>query len=117
MNGWMDFVGRVFRVVVGLAFGAAFLVFALSLLLAALVVVAAMSLWALLTGRKPAPVMIFHRFRQQSQRYTGAMPGGMWPGRSGPAAGRATDVVDVQAHVVSDAPAAGGSEPMRRIWP
>jgi hypothetical protein len=119
MNESMNMLGRALRGALGLVFGLALLVFAMSLLLAALLVVAGMSLWALLTGRKPAPVMMFQRFRQQSQRFTGSMnggmAGGMWPGRSGPAS-HGTDVVDVQAHVVPDAPAPG-AEPMRRVWP
>lgn len=110
-------LGRVLRAVVGLVFGLALLVFALSLLLAALLVVAGMSLWALLTGRKPAPVVMFQRFRQHSQRYTSGMAGNVWPGRPGASSARQGDVVDVQAHVVADAPVASSTEPLRRVLP
>lgn len=120
MNVFMDSLGRLLRGVFSVVFGLALLVFTVSLLLAALVVVAGVSLWALLTGRKPTPVMVFQRFRQQSQRYTG----GVWPGRGRPGAepSRSMDVVDVQAHEVPDVSAAPGavrpgSEPMRRVWP
>ncbi len=111
-------LGRLLRGVLGLLVGLAVLVLALSLLLAALLVVAGMSVWALLTGRKPAPVAVFQRFRQHTQRYTGGMAGGVWRGGPGSAAPlRPGDVVDVQAHVVTDAPVAAGTEPMRRVVP
>jgi len=111
----MEFLGRVLRAAIGLLFGLAFLVFALSLMLVAVVVVLVLSVLALLSGRKPAPVMVFQRFRQQSQRFTG----GVWTNRrapAGPAAGRAVDVVDVQAHVVPEASAAG-NESLHRTRP
>ena len=118
MNGLFDFFARFVRGILKLALGVAALVFVLSLLLATLVVVLGMSLWALITGRKPAPFVVFNRFRQTSQRYTQ----GVWPGR---AAGKPLgDVVDVQAHEVTDGPApreatprsAGpASDPMARV--
>ena len=113
MNSLMDLPGRVLRAAFSLVFGLALLVFTLSLLAAALLGVVGLSLWALLSGRKPAPVMVFQRFRQRSQRYTS----GVWPGR-GPAAPAqgAADVVDVQAREVSGTPAPG-VEPLRRVWP
>ncbi|MDP3810951.1 MAG: hypothetical protein Q8Q78_08105 [Hydrogenophaga sp.] len=106
MNGLFDFFARLVRGVLKLVLGVAALVFVLSLLLATLVVVLGVSLWALITGRKPAPVMVFNRFRQTSQRYTQ----GVWPGR-GPGAAQPGDVVDVQAHEVPDAPAPRGAAP------
>ena len=118
MDAFSDFLGRVVGGVIKLALGLAALVFMLSLLLASLVLVVGVSLWALVTGRKPAPVMAFERFRQTSQRYAqGAWvrrPGGA---QSAPAGG---DVVDVQAHVVPDDVAHrpgphGGPEPLRRM--
>lgn len=116
MNGLFDFFARLLRGILKPALGLAALVFVLSLLLATLVVVLGVSLWALITGRKPAPVMVFNRFRQTSQRYTQ----GVWPGR-GPAGRPLGDVVDVQAHEVPDAPAPrespprSGSDPMSRV--
>lgn len=102
MNELFDFFGRVLRGVFKLALGLAGLVFLLSLLLATLVVVLGVSLWSLLTGRKPAPAVLFTRFRQSSQRYSQ----GAWPGGAGGGARRPTgDVVDVEATEVPDAPA------------
>ena len=111
MNGFTDFLGRVVSGTIKLVLGLALAIFVLSLLLAVLVVVLVSSLWALLNGRKPAPVVMFQHFRQASQRYTG----GVWPGRTGGgrAAGRGAapgDVVDVQAHEVPE-PTATGAAP------
>jgi hypothetical protein len=125
MNGFSDFLGRVVSGIFKLALGLALAVFVLSLLLAVLVVVLVASLWALVTGRKPAPVVMFNHFRQTSQRYAG----GVWPGRAGaghPAARGADlgDVVDVQAHEVPEPAAPGttgaprsGNDPMARMLP
>lgn len=102
MNGLFDFFGRVLRGVLGLLVVVATLVFVFSLLLAAIVVMVGVSLWALVTGRKPAPGVVFNRFRQTSQRYTqGVWPGGATGGVRRPAG----DVVDVEATEVPDAPA------------
>ncbi|MCU0763740.1 MAG: hypothetical protein ACK40L_16280 [Hydrogenophaga sp.] len=121
MDAFFDFLGRVISGVFKLALGLAALVFMLSLLLASLLLVLGVSLWALLTGRKPAPVMAFQRFRQTSQRYAQ----GAWVRRPAGANGSAAtgprgDVVDVQAHVVpDDAPQRpmpkSGAEPMGRM--
>lgn len=98
MNDLSVFLSRVLGGVIKLVLLIAASVFVVSFLLAALVVVLGMSLWSLITGRKPAPVVMFGRMREQSQRYTQ----GMWPGQ-----GRQEplgDVVDVQAtEVVEDA--------------
>lgn len=101
MNGLFDFFGRVLRGVLRLVLALAALVFVLSLLLAALVMVVGVSLWALVTGRKPAPAVVFSRFRQTSQRYTQ----GVWPGGAGGVRQPKGDVVDVEATEVPDAPA------------
>ncbi|MDO9433817.1 hypothetical protein [Hydrogenophaga sp.] len=99
MNELFDFFGRVLRGVFKLALGLAGLLFLLSLLLATLVVVAGVTLWSLLTGRKPAPAVLFTRFRQSSQRYSQ----GGWPGGAGVPRQPMGDVVDVQATEVPDA--------------
>ncbi|HMN92124.1 MAG TPA: hypothetical protein PKC60_02735 [Hydrogenophaga sp.] len=91
-HGWF---GRLWRGLFGLLMALAGLVFLVSLMLAGLIAVALLSLWALLTGRKPAPVVVFQRFRQASTRFGQAG----WPGSGGRAAG---DVVDVQAHEVPE---------------
>ena len=100
MNGLFDFFGRVLRGVLRLALALAALVVVLSLLLASLVVVVGVSLWSLVTGRKPAPAVVFSRFRQTSQRYTQ----GVWPGGTGGVRRPMGDVVDVEATEVPDAP-------------
>ncbi|HQZ04379.1 MAG: hypothetical protein KBF63_12105 [Rhodoferax sp.] len=122
MNGLTDFIQRVASIAIKLLLVLAAAVFLISLLLAAIVVMLAVSIWALLTGRKPEPIKVFSQFRQSSARFT---PGG-WPG--GPRGGRPGQpepvVVDVQAHEVPDKPAtdgksrpgaSGGGEPMTRV--
>jgi hypothetical protein len=96
MNDLSNFLGRVINGLFKLVLLIAASVFVISFLLAALVVVVAVSLWSLITGRKPAPVVMFTRMREQSQRYTQ----GVWPGqtRQEPPG----DVVDVQATEVED---------------
>jgi hypothetical protein len=126
MNSLTGFLGRVFSGTIKLVFGLALAVFVLSLLLAMLAVVLVASLWALLTGRKPAPAVMFNHFRQTSKRYAS----GVWPARAGvghPATRGAAmgDVVDVQAHEVPEpaTPARhggashAGNEPMARTLP
>ncbi len=98
MNSITDFLARLLRGVFKLLLVAAALVFVFSFLLAALFIVLVVSLWSLITGRKPAPVVMFSRMREQSQRYTQ----GVWPGRTTRPAG---DVVDVDATEVPEAPA------------
>ena len=107
MNELSVFLSRVMGGLLKLVLLVAAAVFVVSFLLAALVVVLVMSLWYLITGRKPAPVVMFGRMREQSQRYTQ----GMWPGQ-----GRQEplgDVVDVQATEVveDDAPSASRPRP------
>jgi hypothetical protein len=122
MNSFSDFLSRLLSGLLKLTLGLAAFVFLLGLLAASLVLVLGVSLWALLTGRKPAPVMAFQRFRQTSQRYAQ----GAWVRRPGPAHGASHgDVVDVQAHVVPDEPPArpraadaaprSGADPMARM--
>ena len=95
MTGFTDFLARVLRCVLKLVLVLAATVFVVSFLLAALLVVLLVSLWSLVTGRKPAPVVMFSRMREQSQRYTQ----GVWPGRRG---GPVGDVVDVEVTEVRD---------------
>ncbi len=95
MNAILDVVSRALRAVLKLVLVLAATVFVVSFLLAALLVVLLVSLWSLVTGRKPTPVVLFSRMREQSQRYTQ----GVWPGRTGAPAG---DVVDVEVTEVRD---------------
>ena len=94
MNELSGFLSRVLGGLIKLVLVVAASVFVVSFLLAALVVVLVMSVWSLITGRKPAPLVMFGRMREQSQRYSQGMQG-MWPnqGREQPMG----DVVDVQA--------------------
>ena len=91
-------ISKILRFFLKLVLGVFAAVFAVSLLLAALIVVVLSILKSLITGRKPAPAVVFGRF----QRYS---PQGMWPG--GPAQGnaanpRAGEVVDVEVREVRD---------------
>lgn len=91
-------ISKILRFFLKLVLGIFAAVFALSLLAAALIVVVLSVLKSLITGRKPAPAVVFGRF----QRYS---PQGMWPG--GPAQGnaanpRASDVVDVEVREVRE---------------
>jgi hypothetical protein len=103
MQTLTDFLGRLIAGAIKLVLVLAATVFVVSFLLAALVVVVLVSLWSLITGRKPAPVVMFTRMREQSQRYTR----GVWPGatRDEPPG----EVVDVQATEVKDR-AAGATD-------
>lgn len=92
MNSSSDFLGRLARGLLRVLLGVAATIFLLSLLVASLVVVLAMSLWSLITGRKPAPVVMFQQFRQAQQRYAS----GVFRGAAG------GDVVDVQATEVRE---------------
>jgi hypothetical protein len=90
-------ISKILRFFLKLVMGLFAAVFAVSLLVAALIVVALSLLKSLVTGRKPAPAMVFGRF----QRYS---PQGMWPGGAGREANapRAGDVVDVEVREVRD---------------
>ena len=90
-------ISKILRFFLKLVLGLFAAVFALSLLAAALIVVVLSLLKSLVTGRKPAPAMVFGRF----QRYS---PQGMWPGAASRDAGAppASDVVDVEAREVRD---------------
>ncbi len=101
MNGLSDFIQGVVRGAVKLLLVLAAAVFVISLLLAAIVVMLGVSIWSLVTGRKPQPARIFTQFRQSSARFT---PPGGWPGQRGHGTRGQLDaqVVDVQAHEVPD---------------
>jgi hypothetical protein len=93
-----DFVARIVSMALRLVFGLAAAVFALSLLFAGLLAVVFMVLRALLTGRKPAPVMVWQRYREASRASSAR-----WTDRAMPSDTRAqkgarvvpADVVDV----------------------
>jgi hypothetical protein len=89
-------VNQIFRFLLKLVLGLFAAIFALSLLAATLVVLALSLLKGLVTGRKPAPVMLFESFRQFRSR-------SMWPGNRPPqsASARQTgDIVDVEVREI-----------------
>ena len=74
-------------------------VFALSVLLAGLLVVVVLVLRFLVTGRKPAVITTFSRFNQAAQQFRP----GFRPGATGAAhadSADSADIVDVEAHEV-----------------
>lgn len=91
-------VSQLLSFFVKLLFGVFAVVFTVSLLAAALIVVALSLLASLITGRRPAPTAMFGRFQRFSRQ-------GMWPGGSarqepvGPSTG---EVVDVQVREISE---------------
>lgn len=91
MNSFSDLLSAVLRGVLKLVLFLAGLLLVLSFVVAAIVVVLGVSLWSLLTGRKPAPVVLFTQMRERSRRYAA----GVWPGEA--AANAGADVVDVEA--------------------
>ena len=90
------FIRQVVRFVFRLALGLFAAIFALSLLFAALVLLALGLLRSLITGQKPKP-MVFGRF----QRFTAQAP---WSGAAmrGAGAPPATEVVDVEVREIRD---------------
>ena len=102
MDTLMNFVSAIFRTALKLVLIAAAAVFALSLIVVALLSVVWVLLKALLTGRKPTFVTTFQRFNQARQQFKRGGFGAVGPSAAGgfgygaPAA----DVVDVQAHEV-----------------
>lgn len=87
-------VSQLLRFVLKATLGLFAAIFALSLLLAALIVLTLSLLKSLFTGRKPAPAMVFSRFQQFSTQR-------MWPGRPAPKGPlNAGDVVDVEVREV-----------------
>ena len=85
---------------------AAALIFAVSLLLALVVVLLVTSLWALLHGRKPQVAVLWTRYRDLTR---GMAQGGPWSAArrqaaSGRGAASDADIVDVQVKEVHEAP-------------
>lgn len=89
-----SFISKILRFTLKVVLTVFGLVFALSLLAAALVVVVLSLIKALLTGQKPRPAMVFGRFQKFS-------PQGMWPGAAAPA-DKPGEIVDVEVREVRD---------------
>jgi hypothetical protein len=88
----------MFRFILKLVLGLFAAIFALSFLAAALVVLTLSVLKSLITGRKPAPAMLFEQFQQfRSQRvWTASAPR---PSAAGPQSGQ---IVDVEAREIRE---------------
>jgi hypothetical protein len=100
MTVFSDALGRLLRGVLRLGLALAAAVFVLSLIAASLIAVLGVSLWSLVTGRKPAPVVVFQRMREAQRRYAaGAFRPSSGASR---APGASADIVDVQATEVVD---------------
>ena len=93
-------LSMIFRFILKLVFGLSAAVLAVGLLLVALTVFALSLLKSLITGRKPAPLMAFARFRAFQQQQQGVWPGAPG-GRASPKAASG-QVVDVEAREIPD---------------
>lgn len=104
MNLISDALGSIARRLTRLVLWAAGAVFALSLLVAALVVVVVLTLRALFTGRKPEPVVVWRRWKTATESAA-------WSTRFGARGATAdAEVVDVQAREVSPQQRGGAGE-------
>ena len=100
-----NFISQLVRFAIKLILTVLGLVFAISLLAAALIVVLLSLLKSVLTGKKPAPVVVFSKFQKFA-------PGGMWPGSA--KAQNKGEVVDVEVREVrGDAKALKGEQSPR----
>ncbi len=91
-------VNQVFRFILKLVLGLFAALFAISLLLLALMVFSLTLFKALITGRKPVPAMVFGRFQQFS-------PQAMWPGsrtHEGSPKADTGQVVDVEVREIPE---------------
>ena len=88
-----DFLAWLLRFVLKLVLGVMALIFAISLLLVALLVVVFTLFKALLTGKRPAFAMVFRRFRQYSAQ-------DVWR-RTSAAARSSSAVVDVEVRDIT----------------
>ena len=88
-----NFISGMIRFIIKLILATFGLVFAVSLLLVALIVVVLSLLKALITGKKPASAIVFGKFQKLA-------PGGMWPGNARPKP--KADVVDVEVREVKE---------------
>jgi hypothetical protein len=98
-----SFISSFLRFVLKLVFGLIAAVFALSLLLAALIYVAFSLLASVITGRPSTPAMVFGQFRR-FQRFSPQGPQGMWSGgparEASPVGTSKGEVVDVEVREV-----------------
>lgn len=91
-----SFTAKFLRLVLKLVLAAFGIVFALSLLAAALIFMVWRQLVGLFTGKKPPPIMAFGKF----QRFS---PQDIWAASAGGSqAGKQSEVVDVEVREVRD---------------
>jgi hypothetical protein len=86
-----NFISQLVRFAIKLILTVLGLLFAVSLLMVALVVVLLSLLKSVITGKKPAPVVVFSKFQKFA-------PGGIWPGAA--KAQNTGEVVDVEVREV-----------------
>jgi hypothetical protein len=86
-----NFIRQLVRFAIKLILTVLGLVFAVSLLMVALVVVLLSLLKSVITGKKPAPVVVFSKFQKFA-------PEGIWPGAA--KAQNTGEVVDVEVREV-----------------
>jgi len=104
MNLISDLISRILRTLIKLAFLVFTAMFVLTVLAIGITVALLTVLWSLLTGRKPALVTNFTRFRQAAQPFAP----GTWARQATNANPVDTDIVDVQAREVPAALGANG---------
>ncbi len=90
-----NFISSLIRFIIKLVLTAFGLVFAMSLLLAALVAVVFSLLKSLITWQKPAPFVVYSQFKQFRQGARGGWPFAQKPTPQ-------SDVVDVEVREVKD---------------
>lgn len=94
-----NFVSHISRFILKLVLAAFAIVFGLSVMAAALIVMVLSIFKSLLTGKKPTPFVVFSRIQKFS-------PGGAWPGtpnrETQGGATKTGDVVDVEVREIRD---------------
>ena len=90
-----NFIGKLFRFIIKLVLAAFGLVFAISFLFVALIVMVLSLLKSLITWTKPTPFVIFSQYKQFKKNSRGG-----WPRASNPMP--QSDVVDVEVREVKD---------------
>ena len=90
-----NFIGKFFRFIIKLVLAAFGLIFALSFLFVALVVMVLSLLKSLITWTKPTPFVIFSQYKQYKKNSRGGCPRASNPMPQ-------SDVVDVEVREVKD---------------
>ena len=104
-----NFISRLFRFIIKLVLAAFGLVFAVSLLAAALVAVVFGLIKSLMTGKKPALFVAFSQFKRFKQDASGGWP---FADKFATQAAPQGDVVDVEMREIKEAEPAISSTPV-----